>query len=133
MASIFLTLNLKEKFLTDDEDKLNFDFNHWDYDLKNRIFKLDDLSIAYDLISDFVFDRDIFTDVADVEIEDNTVVDLDVYNDYEDYLENDLDSAVNDFIADRDLVDGEYEVKYTYYYDFGNESFVCEVQEVYKK
>lgn len=133
MASIFITLNLKDKFLTDDEDKLNFDFNHWDYDLKNRIFKLDDLFIAYDLISDFVFDRDIFTDVADVEIEDNTVVDLDVYNDYEDYLENDLDLAVNDFIADKDLSDGEYEVKYTYYYDFGNESFVCEVQEVYKK
>lgn len=133
MASIFLTLNLKEKFLTDDENNLNFDFNHWDYDLKNRIFKLDDLSIAYDLISDFVFDRNTYTDVADVEIEDNTVVDLDVYNEYEDYLENDLDSAVNDFIDDRDLEDGEYEVKYTYYYDFGNEGFVCEVQEVYKK
>lgn len=133
MANIFLTLNLKEKFLTDDEDKLNFDFKHWDYDLKNRIFRLDDLSIAYDLISDFVFDRNISTDVADVEIEDNTVIDLDVYNDYEDYLENDLDSAVNEFIADRDLADGEYEVKYTYYYDFGDESFVCEVQEVYKK
>ena len=133
MASIFLTLNLKEKFLTDDEDKLNFKFKHWDYNLENRVFKLDDLSIDYDLISDFVFSRSISTDVADIEIEDNTVVSLDVYNDYSDYLEKDLDLVVDKFIADKDLPDGEYEVKYTYYYDFGNEGFVCEVQEVYKK
>lgn len=131
MANINLILNLKNHELMDEDNKLVYGFKHWEFDLKTKSFELDGMTIDYDLIYEFVYDRMIKTDKATVEIEDSDiVVDIDIDNEYEDYLEADLSMAVEDFIADKDLADGEYEVKYTYYYDFSDDEFVIEVQEV---
>ena len=130
MASLYLNLDLKKHILRDDEGKFRYDFNEWSFDLESRTFTLDDLDISYDLISKFVYQPQITTDKADIEIEDNTVVDIDVYNKYDDYIEKDLDIKVEKFIADKNLPDGKYVVKYTYFYNFSDDGFECEVQEV---
>ena len=130
MANVYLTLDLKSKMMYDDEDMFSFSFNHWNYDLKNRMFSLDDLEINYDLVSKIKYDRKINTDLAEVELEEGYVVDRFLDNEYEEYLRADFDLAVDKFVADKNLPDGKYDVKYTYFFDFSNDEFVIEVQGV---
>lgn len=131
MANIFLTLDLKKNVLYDDEDKFYYDFDHWNYSVKSREFELDGMNINYDLIDKFIFERDIKSDKAYVELEEGYVSDVDTYDsELNKYLGTDLAMAVEKFVADKDLEDGEYKVKYNYYFDFSEDEFVCEIEEV---
>ena len=130
MANIYLTLDLKEHELFDEDRQIEYEFNKWTYDLKTKTFKLDNMSIEYDAIYEFKFDKDIKSDQCYVEIEDETVVDIDISNEYEDYLESTLSFAIENFIGKKDFADGEYKVKYTFYYDFSEEDFIVDITEV---
>ena len=130
MANLFLTLDLEAHELFDEDGQLEYYFKKWTYDLATQKFKLDDMTIEYDAIYEFKFKKDIKSDEAYVEIEDELVADIDISNEYEKYLKVILTMAVEDFIADKDLIDGDYKVKYTFYYDFSEEDFIVEVTEV---
>lgn len=130
MANIYLTLDLKNHELFDEDGQIEYEFNKWTYDLKTKTFKLDNMSIEYDAIYEFKFDKDIKSDQCYVEIEDETVVNIDISNEYEDYLESTLSFAIENFIGKKDFADGEYRVKYTFYYDFSEEDFIVDVTEV---
>lgn len=130
MANLYLTLDLKNHELYDDDRKLSFDFRSWSYDLKNKEFELDDMTISYDAIYEFKYEKDLKSDVAYVEIEDDTVFDIDISNEYENYLSAELSLAVENFIRDKNLADGEYKVNYNFYYDFSEAEFVINVLEV---
>lgn len=131
MSNLYLTLDLKKKILYSDDRTLVYSFNSWDYSLNDKTFELDGMNINYDQINEFIFERDIKTDVATVEIEDNYVEDVELYNrKLGEYLESDFIYRLEKFIADKDLPDGEYEVKYNYYFDFSDDGFICEILEV---
>lgn len=130
MANLYLTLDLKEHELFDEEGQIEYPFKSWSYDLKTQKFTLDDMTIDYDAIYEFKFEKDVKSDQCYVEIEDSTVVDIDIDNEYEDYLESTLSFAIENFIGKKDFADGEYRVKYTFYYDFSEEDFIVDVTEV---
>ena len=130
MSSLYLKLDLKKYTLEDEEDKLSFKFSKWDYNLGTKTFSLDNLYLEYDAVDEFVFEKDIKADVDYVEIEDGVVVDYYISNEYAKYLKSDFVLAVEKFIANKDLEDGEYDVKYEYYYDFSDEEFIIDVLEV---
>lgn len=132
MANLYLILDLKENKLYDDNGKMSYDFEGWEYHFGSKYFELDELIIDYDAISDFIFEPDYTTDNFDVKIEDGDVYRVDVYNDKSRYLEPPLEDALIDFLKDKDLPDGDYSGKFKFYYDFGEDEFVCEVLEVDK-
>ena len=130
MANLYLTLDLKSYELFDEDGNISYSFNKWTYDLKNKEFELDDMTIKYDAIYEFKYEKDLKSDDAYIEIEDEIVVDIDISNEYEKYLSSELSLAVENFIGNKDLSDGEYKVKYNFYYDFSEEEFIIEVLEV---
>lgn len=131
MANIYLTLDLKKKELYDDGDQLYYSFNKWSYDIDTKIFDLDDkFTIEYDLISEFIFDRNISSGIADIKISDNTVVDIDNSGRFSKAIKDTLISEIEDFIEGKDLEDGYYKVKYEYWYNFSEDDFIVEVLEV---
>lgn len=130
MSNLYLKLDLKKKTLSDREDLLYFKFTNWSYNLGTKTFSLDDLQIDYDAIDEFAFEKEIKSSEDWVEIEDGVVVDYYISNDYSKYLKSDFAIAVEKFIANKDLEDGEYNVKYEYYYDFSDEEFIIDILEV---
>lgn len=130
MANLYLTLDLKNHELYDEDRALEFSFDSWTYDLKNKEFELDNMNIKYDAIYEFKFEKNIQSDESFIELEDETVVNIDVDNEYENFIRTDLILAIENFIGKKDLADGEYKVKYNFYYDFSDEDFVIDILEV---
>lgn len=132
-----LTLNLKTKELSDDDNLLNYTFESFNYDAKYEMFYLDDnLDIKAEALAEVIFDPEVEEIEFEADYEEDNVnyLDIDSNTNYKvELLKKDLQYAVELELykhpMDKDM--GTLKGKAEVYYDYDNTEFNIKIKDLY--